>query len=230
MHGQVVRGVGGRRAEYRPLRSRLAPSADPLTVARAFRDHFGLTELYLADLDAIAGMPPACGVVAALGAEGFDVAVDAGLRNVADAVPLAGAGATAVVAGLETLSGPAVLDGLVKEFGAARVIFSLDLRDGRPLTTTVWPIEDAWAIAAEAVRQGIRRLLVLDLARVGEARGTGTEAFCLRLATTFADVEILAGGGVRGRDDLDRLQRLGVKAVLVASALHDGKLQREDLG
>jgi uncharacterized protein related to proFAR isomerase len=35
---------------------------------------------------------------------------------------------------------------------------------------------------------------------------------------------------VRDREDLQRLRRCGLAAVLVASALHDGRLRREDLG
>jgi hypothetical protein len=35
MNGVVVRGVGGRRSEYRPVASRLAVSADPADVAAA---------------------------------------------------------------------------------------------------------------------------------------------------------------------------------------------------
>ena len=64
--GIVVRGVGGRRDEYRPIVSRLTSSCQPLDVAEAFRDHFGLSELYLADLDAIAGKPPALALFRAL--------------------------------------------------------------------------------------------------------------------------------------------------------------------
>jgi uncharacterized protein related to proFAR isomerase len=40
---------------------------------------------------------------------------------------------------------------------------------------------------------------------------------------------VTAGGGVRGPDDLRGLHACGVKAVLVASALHDGRLRREDV-
>src|SRR5437764_1128007 len=102
MHGQVVRGVAGRRSDYRPWPSPLAGSTDPVAVARAFRDHFGAKQLYLADLDAIAGRPPAVGLFAALGDLGFDVAVDAGLRDSDDGPPLLAAGAATLVAGLET--------------------------------------------------------------------------------------------------------------------------------
>jgi phosphoribosylformimino-5-aminoimidazole carboxamide ribotide isomerase len=75
---------------------------------------------------------------------------------------------------------------------------------------------------------GVRRLLVLDLARVGVARGPGTEGLCARLAGQ-PGVEVSAGGGVRGRADLERLAGCGVRAALVASALHDGALSRADL-
>jgi uncharacterized protein related to proFAR isomerase len=43
------------------------------------------------------------------------------------------------------------------------------------------------------------------------------------------DVEIIAGGGVRGIEDLRRLKKKGIRGVLLASALHDGILRRKDL-
>ena len=72
-------------------------------------------------------------------------------------------------------------------------------------------------------------MIVLDLARVGVGSGTGTEELCRQLAATYRDVEVIAGGGVRDAADLRRLKEWGVRAALVASALHDGRLSREDL-
>src|SRR5262245_26017684 len=87
--GQVVRGVAGRRQDYRPVVSRLTPSSQPLDVARAFRDHFRLSELYLADLDAIAGREPAWPLYTALREEGFRLWLDAGVRDAASGRRLA---------------------------------------------------------------------------------------------------------------------------------------------
>jgi uncharacterized protein related to proFAR isomerase len=42
-------------------------------------------------------------------------------------------------------------------------------------------------------------------------------------------VDLIAGGGVRGLDDLKALADAGCDAALVASALHDGRLSREDI-
>jgi phosphoribosylformimino-5-aminoimidazole carboxamide ribotide isomerase len=228
--GLVVRGLAGRRHEYRPIVSRLTPSPRPRDVARAFRDHFGLTDLYLGDLDAIAGQPPALDVYAALHADGFRLSVDAGVRVAADGVRLARAGVETVVAGLETLTGPAALAELCDLLGPARVLFSLDLKSGQPLIDLAgWQAADAAGMPARAVACGVRRLLVLDLARVGVGEGTGTEALCLSVSAAFPEVEVLAGGGIRDAADLERLQQHGVAGVLVASALHDGRLCRADL-
>jgi phosphoribosylformimino-5-aminoimidazole carboxamide ribotide isomerase len=228
--GRVVRGIAGRRQEYRPVVSRLTTSCQPLDVARAFREHFGLTELYLADLDAIAGARPALATYTALRTSGFRLWVDAGVREAVMAAPLAGAGVESIILGLETITGPAVLAGVCAQWGGARVVFSLDLKSGQPLgKTAAWDQPDAWSIARQAVAVGVRRLLILDLARVGVGTGTGTEDFCARLAAAYPEVEVTAGGGVRDVSDLRRLERCGVSAVLVASALHDGRLRREDL-
>jgi phosphoribosylformimino-5-aminoimidazole carboxamide ribotide isomerase len=227
--GRVVHGVGGRRSEYRPVVSRLTPSCRPADVARAFREHFGVGELYLADLDAIGGAGPAIGTYAELAALGFRLHVEAGVRELKGGHALARAGAWAIVAGLETIAGPAVLAGLCEEIGAGRVLFSLDLKNGQPLgNVAAWDAPEAWPIARQAARTGVRAMIVLDLARVGTGAGIGTEDLCKRLAETFPEVEVIAGGGVRGPEDLARLRRCGARAVLVSSALHDGRLRRED--
>jgi phosphoribosylformimino-5-aminoimidazole carboxamide ribotide isomerase len=229
MAGRVVRGIGGRRGDYRPIISQLTASNEPATVAAAFASHFGLTELYLADLDAIAGAPPAFDIYARLHADGFRLWVDAGVRTVEQVHEIARAGVKRVVIGLETVAGPDVLVAAVAALGEG-VVFSLDLRDGQPLgNVAAWPDPNAEAIAAHAIATGIRELIVLDLARVGVGSGPEMGGLCARLARTYSHVAVYAGGGVRGPDDLRQLQGEGMRGALVASALHDGKLSRHDL-
>jgi phosphoribosylformimino-5-aminoimidazole carboxamide ribotide isomerase len=227
--GVVVRGLAGRRAEYRPIISRLTTSCQPLEVAQAFRAAFGFEHLYLADLDAIAGAPRRLATYTALHRQGFRLWVDAGVRQVEAAGVLAEAGVEGIVIGLETIAGPAALGEVCRRF-AGQVIFSLDLKDGRPLgEAAAWGQAEACTIAGKAVAQGVRRLIVLDLARVGVGTGTGTETLCAQLVAAHPGVEIFAGGGVREIADLRRLQKSGLAGALIASALHDGALRREDL-
>jgi phosphoribosylformimino-5-aminoimidazole carboxamide ribotide isomerase len=231
--GLVVRGIAGRRAEYRPIESPLCADPSPLAVARAFFERFAIRELYLADLDAIAGGEPAWNIYAQLADLGLELWVDAGLTDPDRAMRLAqwnsqGHPLAAVIAGLESLPDADALKAMVDVVGARRLVFSLDLKTATPLSAAAaWAGLDAEAIAACALDAGVRRMIVLDLARVGTGKGVGTEDLCRRLRRLDAGCEIVAGGGVRGPADLASLADAGCDAALVASALHDGRITPE---
>src|SRR5262245_11370061 len=204
MSEKVVRAVAGRRAEYRPTLSRLTSSSALRDVARAVRDRLGLGELYVADLDAITGKSVCLSVHRELEEDGFRLWVDGGLRRADDAMSLFDADVTGVIAGLETLSEPDELARLCQRWGD-RVVFSFALRGGHPRGVRTRG-NDPWEIANTAVRCGCRRLLLLDLARVGLGEGTGTEAMTRRLSAAFPAIELWAGGGVSDLQDLKNLQ------------------------
>ena len=56
--GTVVRGIGGDRAQYRPIKSRFATSSHPADIALGLRSQFGFHDVYVADLNAINGAEP----------------------------------------------------------------------------------------------------------------------------------------------------------------------------
>jgi phosphoribosylformimino-5-aminoimidazole carboxamide ribotide isomerase len=221
MGGVVVQGIGGKREAYRPVVSRLCQCSEPVAVAEAFRSKFGFQSIYLADLDAILGGSPAWDLYRRLRSKDFRLWVDAGVRTADDAAKLDQSGVEAVILGLETIAGPDEFEQIVQRIGPDRSVFSLDLNAGRPLGK--WDKSPS-EIAGAAVRLGIQRVIVLDLARVGLNQGVGTEGLITELARRFPKVELIAGGGIRGLDDLARLERCGATGALVASALHDGAI------
>ena len=237
MAGKVVRGVAGRREEYRPIESLLFDSSQPIDLARALVERFGFNEMYVADLDAIAGHDPAWRIYGELATQVPKLMIDAGVGNANQAARLADFAVTmpqgsrklaAIVAGLESIPSPQTLAEILAVVGRERLIFSLDLKLGRPLTDSPgWQGLDAWDIARKAIELGVRRMIVLDLACVGMDGGVGTEELCRRLRAADSNAEIIGGGGVRGVDDLHSLAAAGCNGGLVASALHDGRLSVE---
>ncbi len=209
--GQAVHARGGQRAAYAPVRSALLPSgggADPVALARAYLD-VPVAEIYVADLDAIAGDEPAWDTVEALSRLGVPVWIDAGQRSVEVA---AGAPTVRAVIGLETLRS-------WHELAAPGAAFSLDLRRGRPLVGDEPPA----ALARRAVAAGASAIVLLDLARVGSS--TGLDWVTVQeVRTSTMGVELIVGGGVRDSQDVDRLADLGCNGVLVATALHERRL------
>jgi phosphoribosylformimino-5-aminoimidazole carboxamide ribotide isomerase len=226
MNGRAVRAIGGRREDYRPLRSSLRPGSDPCAIAAAIRDWFGPCELYLADLDAIAGAPPALELYRALADLGLATWIDTGVRHHSTVPDLLNAGIARVVVGLETIADASDLRSIVDVARPDRVAFSLDLRDGVPIVApgSRWATDDPSRIAREAVDAGFEAIIVLDLARVGAREGAGPLDLLSELSREHARVEWIAGGGVRDRTDIVRLGEAGASAVLVGSAIHDGRI------
>ncbi len=105
-------------------------------------------------------------------ADGFNgpLLLDAGTANLAAWTMVAQPGMEAVV-GLETLHSFAALADLS---AVVPVIFSLDLRDGKPLLTGSLTAEtgseDVGVIARAAIQAGVRGVLLLDVARVGRGQ------------------------------------------------------------
>ena len=226
----VVRGVAGQRDQYRPVESCLTGSAAPLDVANAFRETFGLSTLYVADLDAILRREPNFEIYSELKDEGFDLLIDAGLRNAIDAEATLMAGATKVIAGLETWPTLATLEMLLQKVGEERVIFSLDLKAGQAIRNPDDMLnDDPIDIGCAAIESGVRELIVLDLASVGVGSGPTTLRICEALRDFAPKLKLLTGGGVRSAADLQTLRNAGVDGVLVASALHNGSLTPQDL-
>ncbi len=230
LDGVVVRGVAGRRSEYRPISSCLTPSTDPLDVASAIRDALALDFFYVAELDAILGVDFELNTLRELNAVGAGIMVDAGVRSMQTAASLFDAGIHTVIAGLETIPGPNLLGQLCREFGSERICFSLDVKGGAPLgRLDAWASSDPLDLATEAIDCGVTRIIVLDLARVGVAGGTGTDQLCGQLRSRFPNVQLTTGGGVRGAQDILDQRAIGVENVLVASAIHNGSIDREDV-
>jgi HisA/HisF family protein len=229
--GAAVRARGGQRTHYRPIdvvAGEAVSSGDALALAQHYVERFGLERLYVADLDAIEGRPPQTTIVRRLAASA-PVWLDAGSGSVDGAQRALGCGVDRVVVGLETLPSFAVLESICEAAGRHRVIFSLDLRDGMPVTTV-----DELArqrpedLVASAIGAGAAAVIVLDLARVGADRGLDLDLLA-RITSSQSGAAIYAGGGVRGEDDLERLRRTGCRGALVASALLDGRITVDDL-
>lgn len=218
MGGAVVHARRGERDNYRPIATPLCEGAEPIAIAAALLELAPFRALYIADLDAIAGKAGHDDVISRLKGRfpEVDIWVDAGE---ADEVALTRRRAAELgrpVVGTETMksfatglialqSGPAVLS---LDYGPEGARGPAEFHQQAEL----WP---------EAV-------IVMTLARVGGGDGPDYE----RLADVIAragERRVYAAGGVRTADDLQRLADLGIAGVLVASALHDGRLGHDDL-
>lgn len=235
MGGVVVRGVAGKRSEYQAIESCFARDARPATVGRALIERFGFHRAYVADLDSIGGAEPDWRSLHEIAASGLELLVDAGINGVQRAARLADrcqqlGAVSGVIVGLESVRRPEDLPRILRAIGPQRAIFSIDLLNGRPLSSaTLWKHRSADQIAAVAVSAGFQRLIVLDLAAVGVNGGPRVVDACRQVRRTRPTIELISGGGVGRASDLTTFIHAGCDAILIASALHDGRVSPGDL-
>jgi phosphoribosylformimino-5-aminoimidazole carboxamide ribotide isomerase len=227
--GHAVRAVRGQRASSRPVQSSLCHGSAPLDVARALvAATTGTRILYVADLAAILGQGDHAEQLAALLAglgesnPGFEIWLDAGYVDFASMRALfvrieknsSLRHATLVpVFGTETLRDSRAL--CEAEAAGLAPVLSLDHRAGALLAEPGLAPDTSWWPT---------RVIVMTLDHVGSYEGPDLDT--LAAVRARAGTRTLIGaGGIRHAADVSAAASSGAAAWLVASALHDRRLE-----
>lgn len=225
-NGQAVRGVAGERKRYQPINSRWLSGSHPLQTLAALRENFSPAVMYVADLDGIEEDQPQLELLREMAQE-LPLVIDAGVRTAARAAEILELGALRVIVPLESLTHLKDISEIAQAVGPDRVTFSLDLRDGRPIGAAAHNRHPA-DIIHQVEQLGIWHVIILDLAHVGLGRGVPTSALCQSVKRRHPELAVWTGGGVRNIADLHSLAVRLVDGVMVASALHDGRITPDD--
>jgi uncharacterized protein related to proFAR isomerase len=218
--GLVVRATGGDRAAYQPIATPLAVGSDPVAVVHGLLQLFPFGQLYVADLDGIAGTPPDRATILRLTATFPDLQlwVDNGAGGPEDARGLLARERVTAVIGSETWREPERLAELAAAF-PGRLALSLDFRGEAflgPAALLAQP--ETWP----------DRIIVMTLARVGGGQGPDLARLARIAALAGPHRKVYAAGGVRDANDLFALRAAGAAGALVATALHAGTIEAGD--
>lgn len=232
LEGRVVRGYKGERDRYHPIRSKIIDSADPVHVAQVLLEMTGSNIMYVADLDALQKRGDNLDILTGLQKEtGVTLWVDAGTGKVEHVLSLLGnvPNCRAVI-GSETLDTPEDLDRITSDCPDESMVFSLDIKNGAPLTPEYSPfrnstVEESVDLLAE---KGWKDVILLTLDGVGTGKGLPAELFC-RCSRAAPGIRLFAGGGLRSPAELGVLKEAGAAGILVASALHEQWLTAKDI-
>lgn len=218
MGGEVVRARMGDRASYRPLRSPLSPTSDPIAVVRGLLAVHPFPTLYVADLDAIQRNGDNFPALRRVRAEfpALQMWVDNGAADAAAIEALISADLGAPVIGSELQR-----DGrlIAQRRDSRQVVLSLDFRG------------DAFQGPQEILAEPAlwpQRVIVMTLARVGSGAGPDLKRLAA-IRSIAGGREIYAAGGVRDAADLSALKAAGAAGALIASALHERRVVGADL-
>jgi phosphoribosylformimino-5-aminoimidazole carboxamide ribotide isomerase len=213
-NGAVMRARAGDRSSYRPIASPLAITSAPVDVIAGFLTLHPFERIYVADLDAIQQIGDNRREIGALIKRfpALRFMVDAGAKS----RDWRGVARVECVIGSESLRDSESLRAVKDD---PNIVLSLDFCDD------VFLGPDALDVRAELWPH---QVIVMTLNHVGVGVGPDFERIS-QIIERAGDRRVYAAGGVRDARDLAQLEEIGAAGALVATALHDGALTREDL-
>ena len=219
--GRVVQLVGGERGTETAY-------GDPVEAARRWVGE-GARTLHLVDLDgAFEGeRKNAETVERVVGAVDADVQLGGGIRSAADATALLDLGVDRVILGTAAVETPEVV-GEISETHPETVMVSLDAKGGEVVVSgwTQGTGLDPAEAAARYEELGAAAILFTDVDVEGQLEGVRTDP--VRRVVETVDVPVVASGGVATLDDVRALKDAGAAAVVVGTALYEGRFTLEE--
>lgn len=219
--GQVVQLVGGERGTGKTY-------GDPVEAAERWVAA-GAETLHLVDLDGAfkGGQQNADAIDAVLDAVDVEVQLGGGIRTAADAIGLLDRGLDRVILGTAAVENPELV-GEISEEHPGSVVVSLDAKDGE-VVVSGWT-EGTGLDPAEAAERyeelGAGAILFTDVDVEGQLDGVRTDP--VRRVVEAVDIPVIASGGVATVDDVRSLREAGAGAVVVGSALYEGRFSLAD--
>jgi len=217
--GLVVHAKQGERDLYQPVTSVISSNPEPETILSAFFELYPFKTIYIADLDAIQGTGNQDKLIKklALYYKQCEFWVDAGMKPIHNRQSDNTGRNIKYVIGSENKLPIESFTTLIKN--NSDILLSLDFSE-YGLIENSYLLRDAttWP----------KRVIVMMLHRIGLNKGIDMQ--CLNnILKLGKNNDIYTAGGVRDINDLQQLNSSRVKGVLLATALHNGSITRDDL-
>ena len=216
--GEVVQLVGGERGTGKRY-------GDPVEAAERWIEA-GASTLHLVDLDgAFEGdRVNAAAIEAVVGAVGETTTLQlgGGIRTAEGARDLLEAGIDRVILGTAAVEDPDIVAD-IDDTHPGSVVVSLDAKEGEVVVSgwTEGTGLDPAEAAARYEALGAGAILFTNVDVEGQLEGINREA--VAAVVDAVDIPVIASGGVASVDDVVALQQAGAAAVVVGTALYEGR-------
>lgn len=223
--GKCVRLVQGDYSQKKVYNER------PLEVAKQFEDA-GLNRLHLVDLDgAKAGAVKNWKVLETIAAK-TSLVIDfgGGINSSKDVQIVLESGAKLATVGSVAAKNEQEFIKWLLQFGPGNFLLGADVKNekiavhGWQETLDIWIydfIEKYWG-------HGVRQVFCTDVSKDGKLEGPSTDLY-KNIIDKFPELEFIASGGVSSMNDLDLLQKIGCKGVIIGKAIYENRIKLEEL-
>ena len=236
---QVIPSIAIRKGNVVKMRkgdhaSEKAYDENPLDLAKRFQDH-GIEVLHLVDLDgAEKGSPVNWHVLEAVAGH-TDLKVDftGGISTDGDISKAYEYGAAYITAASIAVTDPELFASWIISYGREKMTLGADVvnMETKDLLFRGWKRKADLSLFEHLeyfYSRGLKYVKSTDVSRDGVLEGPAFDYY-QQIIDSFPELCVLASGGVRGIDDIKRLNEMGIFAVIFGKAYYEGVLKLKDV-
>lgn len=236
---QVIPSIAIRKGKVIKMRkgdpsSEKAYDENPLDLARRFEDH-GIEVVHLVDLDgAEKGSPVNWHVLEAIaGHTALKIDFTGGISTDGDISKAYEFGAAYITAASIAVTDPELFASWIVSYGREKMTLGADVVniETKELLYRGWRQTTHLTLFDHLeyfYSRGLKYVKSTDVSRDGVLEGPAFN-FYQEIINAFPEICVLASGGVRGVDDIKRLNEMGIFAVIFGKAYYEGVLNLKDL-
>ena len=205
--------------------------ASPLDMALRYQD-IGIRRLHLVDLDgAKSSSPKNLHVLEAIATRtSLDIEWGGGIKSDEALRDAFNAGANHLIIGSVAVSKPELFARWLDEFGGDRLVLGADVNDGL-VAINGWLEKSEQTIEALIERfipHGLSEVICTDIVKDGMLQGPTFDLYA-RLQAAYPEQDIIVSGGISSLSDIQRLDEMNLRHVIVGKAIYEGRITLEEL-
>lgn len=203
----------------------------PIDLAKSFEDH-GIEVVHLVDLDgARRGRPVNYHILEAIaGYTNLKVDFTGGIHTDGDISKAYEYGASYITAASVAVSRKELFASWIISYGREKITLGADAMDEK-ISVRGWQMQtelDLYDHIDYFYSRGLKYVKTTDISKDGVMEGPGFELY-QKMMDRFPDLCLLASGGVRGIEDIEHLNDMGVFAVIFGKAFYEGRIKLKEL-
>jgi phosphoribosylformimino-5-aminoimidazole carboxamide ribotide isomerase len=203
----------------------------PLEVAKQFEDA-GFVRLHLVDLDgAKAGAVKNWKVLEAIaGKTKLVVDFGGGIKTENDVNIVFECGSALATVGSIAVKDEATFTSWLEKYGADKFLLGADVRDEKIAVAGWLETTDIWIydFIEKYIEKGVQQIFCTDVSKDGKLEGPSIDLY-KNIITKYPSLHFIASGGVSSINDVDELQEIGCKGVIIGKAIYEGKVKLSEL-
>ena len=199
---------------------------DPVVVAQRF-ETMGFRRLHVVDLDGAKSSHVVNVDVLRRITEQTSLVVDfgGGIKTDEDIEKAFANGAQMVTVGSIAVKKPELFVEWLERYGSERMILGADVRNGL-VSINGWKEdskEELLPFLKYYIDHGVRNVLCTEISKDGTLAGPATELYKSIMAA-YPQLHLIASGGVSCTEDIIKLEREGIPAVVFGKAFYEGRI------